>query len=590
MASSTSAEASTRPPRWSVVIPTFNRRDLVLDAVRSIDRQRYGSVEVVVVVDGSTDGTADALRTLRTDAHLHVIEQANRGISAARNAGASAAAGDRLLFLDDDMEAAADMLAAFDGAFERGAEVVLAAIPLHPGSPENLLSRGAAVWANERDRRLHDLDGAPPPPEEIIGGSLALERRLFDRVGGFDENFTAGGSYGNEDLDFGRRLVNAGLRIVYEPTAISRQRYVVTARQHLAQYDDVGRADVALVSKHPELADAIFRSKRRGSAIHRVVAPFVERRPRAARVVSRGVVPLAVRVVEQGRSGRLAAWLFFTARALRYWSAVADAGGAPPAPIRDLRVLTYHAIAEIDDPIFRPYGVPPSTFEWQMRTIRRLGLRPISAAQLAAAFEGVPLPRRPVLVTFDDCIRDLLPASTVLASLRVPALAFVVTGQIGGSNLWDRDLGVGELELLDRDELLTVRRHGVELGSHSVSHPQFPTLAPPEQRAEATSSRQALARLRGTDPEFFAYPRGEHDERARAAVREAGYRAAFAVTPGRVRASSDPYALPRIEIHRDDGALRFVAKLVLPVATFRLLRDYHRLRGAAHRLKDRVRP
>src|SRR6266498_523051 len=90
-------------PRFSVVIPTYQRRDLVVRSVWSLAHQEFvGDFEVIVVVDGSHDGSAEALRQLTPLAPpfpLTVLEQSNQGAASARNRGAAAACGEILLFL-----------------------------------------------------------------------------------------------------------------------------------------------------------------------------------------------------------------------------------------------------------------------------------------------------------------------------------------------------------------------------------------------------------------------------------------------------------------------------------------------------------
>lgn len=85
----------------SVVMPTFNRVDLVQDAIDSVLFQGLANVEVVVVDDGSTDGTGEALRARYGD-RIHYCHQSNRGRSAARNLGIQVSSGRYLLFLDSD--------------------------------------------------------------------------------------------------------------------------------------------------------------------------------------------------------------------------------------------------------------------------------------------------------------------------------------------------------------------------------------------------------------------------------------------------------------------------------------------------------
>ncbi len=86
-------------PLISVIIPTFNRINLLKETVDSVRNQSFREFEIIVVNDGSTDGTGEWLRD-QTD--LRAIEQTNLGIATARNNGAAAAKGDWLAFLDHD--------------------------------------------------------------------------------------------------------------------------------------------------------------------------------------------------------------------------------------------------------------------------------------------------------------------------------------------------------------------------------------------------------------------------------------------------------------------------------------------------------
>jgi glycosyltransferase involved in cell wall biosynthesis/peptidoglycan/xylan/chitin deacetylase (PgdA/CDA1 family) len=546
-------------PRISVVIPTFNRRDLVTGAVRALQRQRFtGSFEVVVVVDGSSDGTADHLRTLEPGFPLRVMEQVNRGAAAARNLGAQAAAGEILLFLDDDMEADPSLLAAHERHHDDGDAMVVGHMPLHPDSPAGILTPGLAAWAEERLARL-SAPGVTPSPEDLLTGQLSIRRDRFAAVGGFDTAFTDGGTFGNEDLDFGCRVQREGVRVVFDSRAVSWQRYVVTPASYLRQRRHLGAADVLFARKHPDRHSPNAGRSRRERWLWRHVARVPAIGSLAATALKRG----SLAMVGGGTGGYLARRLFAEACALQYWRGVAEAGGFPAQS--PPRVLAYHAIRELpaDSPL-APYTVAPEIFVRQIDTLVAAGFGFLDGDALVAFLEGTAeLPPRSVLLTFDDCYTDL--AETVLPVLRqrgIPALAFAVTGEVGGVNSWDRRIGAPELPLLDADGLRQLAAGGIEIGAHSHSHRMLTRVSAAELDGEIGGCVAAIERLGLPGPRFFSYPHGEADARVAAAVRAAGLTAAFTVTPAPVRRGTDSMAIPRIPMYSfdvDDAFARAVA-------------------------------
>ncbi len=557
----TGAPDRSARPRFSIVVPTYQRRDLVVAGVRALTSQSFdGPFEVVVCVDGSTDGTAEALRGLDVPFPLRVLEQENSGAAAARNAGAVRARGEIVLFLDDDMEADPQLLAEHDRLHREGADAVLGHMPLHPGSRATVISAAVGEWADERLGRL-SRPGAELTLHDLLTGQLSVSATVFRATGGFDSVFTRGGAFGNEDVDFGHRLLRGGYDIRFAPGAVSWQRYSVTAQQHLRQWRQAGRADVLFTRKYPEEGLRIFEL----NGLHERFAV------RVARPLSRAplwpaltwpVRALARRVGD--RPGRLAWSVFIRARMLEYWRGVSEAGGLPQADAA-LRVLAYHAVADLSGRgALEPYGVPVEQLADQLRTLEARGFNMIRPEEFAAFAEGrAGLPRRAVLITFDDCYRDLLDAVPILEARSAGALAFAVSGLVGATNEWDRHHGGGPLPLLDADGLRRLREHGIEVGAHSRTHrllPELPDGAVEEEVAGSVADLQAL----GLGPvRHFAYPYGEHDERVRAAARATGVRCAFAIDPGVMDSRTDRLRIPRVEIVRADSGARFLAKVVL---------------------------
>lgn len=561
MSAAAGRAAGDGAPRISVVIPTYQRRDLAVEAAAALGRQRCAfPFEAIVVVDGSADGSAEALRGLTLPFPLKVLEQSNQGAASARNRGAAAARGEILLFLDDDMEADPDLLAEHDRSHREGAEVVIGHLPLHPCSPANLVSAAVGRWADNRLRALA-RPGAGITYYDLLTGQISLASETFRRLGGFDGAFTRDGTYGDEDLDFGARLLAAGLAVTFNPRAVSWQRYVVTPREHLRQWRATGRADVAFARKHPTRGADLFARHGAGKRDFRLLWRPVVELPWLGALLSLALTPAAL-AAARGRSRRLLR-VFLAARALAYWRGVREGGGIPRP--RPLRVLAYHAIADLQgDRLLAPYGIPPARFRDHLRALARLGYRLISPAELARWLAGGGLPRRPVLLTFDDAYEDLLTAALpALTERGVPAIAFAASGALGGSNTWDERLGARRLPLLDAEGLRRLAASGIEIGAHSRTHARLPRLPDDALPGEIAAAADDLAAAGLPRPRFFAYPYGEHDDRVRRAVAAAGLAAAFTVRPGLARPGADPLRLPRIEILRADAGWRFRLKLAL---------------------------
>jgi peptidoglycan/xylan/chitin deacetylase (PgdA/CDA1 family)/glycosyltransferase involved in cell wall biosynthesis len=547
--------------KFSVVIPTFNRRDVVSASILALEQQRFSEpFEVIVVVDGSSDGTASQLRSLEVSFPLIVLEQINSGASAARNCGAQAACGDILLFLDDDMEADPDLLAEHERCHNSGTEMVIGHMPLHPDSPEGILKRGVSTWAEERLARLTS-PGAKPALHDLLTGQFSIRKQTFDAVGGFDTAFTQGGAFGNEDIDFGYRIQQRGLRIVFNPRAVSWQRYVVRPDEYLRQRRDIGRADVVFARKYPERINEILALSGAHHWKNRFLWRPVLKVPMVAPLLAETLRRSSLALIDRSE-GFLARRLFKEAISVQYWSGVEESGGLP----RDdpPRVLAYHSISELPgkSPL-SPYAIPPAIFEKQIDTLLAAGFRFVDAdTVLNYLFKRSVLPRRAVLLTFDDCYADLLhSALPILQARRIPAVAFAVSGQIGGVNAWDRKIGAPELRLLNSDELRTLASAGVEIGAHSRTHRMLPSVPDSELNAEVEGSTSDLQALGLPRPRLFSYPHGAWDERVVTALRAAGLASAFSVRSAPLRPGLNPFALPRIEILSSDIGEAFARRV-----------------------------
>lgn len=256
-------------PRASVVVPTYRRREAVLRLLTGLATQTIApdEYEVIVVVDGSDDGTREAAESLATPYHLRVIAQENRGRAAARNVGIDVARGDLIVMLDDDMEPTPALLEAHLRAHSSGdALAVMGSVPVHMSETMPI----AAAWVGGKfNRHMARLaaSGAPLTLRDFYGGNLSVRRDVVARIEGFDVGFTR---YGNEDLELSLRLTEAGVRIVYDPAAIAYQTYDKDFAGLASDTVSKGRTAVLLARKHP----GSRRQLKLGGAEH---APIVRR-------------------------------------------------------------------------------------------------------------------------------------------------------------------------------------------------------------------------------------------------------------------------------------------------------------------------
>src|SRR5690349_4705242 len=199
------------PPLVSVIIPTYNRKTMLAEAVASVLAQSYRDFELIVVDDGSTDGTAEDLRA-RFDARVNVIEQTRRGVAAARNRGVGAARGEYIAFLDSDDFWLARKL-------ERQMAFVLAARREISQTEDIWIRNGVRVNPMKKHRKLSgDVFRASLELCLVSPSAVLMTRELFDGIGGFDESFPL-----CEDYDLWLRIAhNHDVDLLPEPLVVKR--------------------------------------------------------------------------------------------------------------------------------------------------------------------------------------------------------------------------------------------------------------------------------------------------------------------------------------------------------------------------------
>jgi len=205
----------------SVVIPTYNRRDLVERCLDSLALQTHDDIEIIVVDDGSTDGTAELVASRYPHARMERLPR-NGGFAVAANAGIRAARGAWVLLLNNDVTMEPDCIARMLATAEQASSDIVAPMILWDDDRARIYSAGDRM---RKDGRPEPIGFRQPregftPPEFIFGATAAcglFRREVLDTVGLLDESF--GAYFEDSDLCFRARL--AGFRAALAAEAVA---------------------------------------------------------------------------------------------------------------------------------------------------------------------------------------------------------------------------------------------------------------------------------------------------------------------------------------------------------------------------------
>lgn len=227
----------------TVQICTHNRAHLITKALEALFNQDYPKdcFEIVLVDDGSSDGTGEAVKALNPPCKFTYIYQKNSGLSKGRNTGIKASSGRIILFVDDDIIASDSLLSRH--------------VKTHNDHPRSVV-RG---WVNHVDN-LEDPGKQPKFTMQDIStaffwtSNVSVEKKYLVDAGLFDERFK---EYGWEDLELGLRLKSLGLTLKYNRDAVVyhyKSRWKKTdLPKLLAQARSKGRTAVIFLEKHPTM-------------------------------------------------------------------------------------------------------------------------------------------------------------------------------------------------------------------------------------------------------------------------------------------------------------------------------------------------
>ncbi|MEY2800943.1 MAG: lipopolysaccharide core oligosaccharide biosynthesis protein polysaccharide deacetylase [Pseudomonadota bacterium] len=243
-----------------------------------------------------------------------------------------------------------------------------------------------------------------------------------------------------------------------------------------------------------------------------------------------------------------------------------------PIPRRaSIPILSYHQTDAVP-PWGMPYRglvLPPQRFARQMRALQALGYRGLSMRDLMPYLRGERT-GKVVGITLDDgYVNNFDHALPVLCALGFTATSFVVSGQLGGSNVWDAAAGVPRARLMNVHHLREWMDAGMEVGAHTRSHVDLPRCDPILARAEITHSRDDLEQALGVPVRSFCYPYGQYRDHHVEMARAAGFEAATTSDSARARCPGDLLRLPRLTVWLSTPLPYLLARVCLDVEGWR---------------------
>ncbi|MFJ5227016.1 polysaccharide deacetylase family protein [Streptomyces sp. NPDC088400] len=231
--------------------------------------------------------------------------------------------------------------------------------------------------------------------------------------------------------------------------------------------------------------------------------------------------------------------------------------GSARSPVRIpvIPVLLYHAVMADPPAWIAEFTVTPRDFAAHLDAVVASGRTPVPISTLAehlvshvpGADRRAPLPRRPVVLTFDDGFADLPgPTAEALAARTLPATAYLTTGAItpGRTSL------LPPAPMMRLTQATELADYGVEVGAHTVTHPQLDTLSAPALHRELREAKDALEDTLGHRISHLAYPHGYNSRAVRRAAADAGYASAVAVRHALSSERDEPYRIARLIVRR----------------------------------------
>lgn len=221
-----------------------------------------------------------------------------------------------------------------------------------------------------------------------------------------------------------------------------------------------------------------------------------------------------------------------------------------PQKYHNIPILMYHVLEDYSGTYEELY-VSPQVFRQQLAYLKEEGYHTVKLQDVLEHWQNnKPLPEKPIVLSFDDGYRSMYTtAYPILKDFDYQGVFFLYNSKI------DTDSG------LSKEMVEEMVAGGMEIGSHTLSHPDMTKISAAKLKKELEDSQRLLSELVGSPVLTLAYPAGRYNEKVIKATEEAGYLAAVTTEYGSASINQNPLRLKRVRINKSDGLKGFIKKI-----------------------------
>jgi glycosyltransferase involved in cell wall biosynthesis len=249
--------------KTSVIIPTYNGAHKIVGLLNSLEEQRHIPDEIIVVIDGSTDGTVDVIKNVELKVNsLKIIEQSNKGRAAVRNRGAIEAVGELLIFIDDDMIASENCLASHVHHHSIFKDTLLVGRSENYGNVDINDFYEFRMWLHYKWSNFTTIPSIHEPSKLLLKTYLnacnfSINKKLFFELGGFDERLNDA-----EDYDLAVHAMQKGYSIYWNRDALAYNNDIdnSTCKKFILRQRQYAEARNLLIQLKPETYNGVIAS------------------------------------------------------------------------------------------------------------------------------------------------------------------------------------------------------------------------------------------------------------------------------------------------------------------------------------------